>query len=80
MAWPMNDNQDGPVPPRGRAIVFRQHAVHDVLVDVDAKRPRHDARNPRTAESRIARLEFDDRPNERVVGTFRAGFLRTRLG
>src|SRR6202043_2876091 len=28
----------GPGSPRGRAIVFRQHAVHDALVDVDAER------------------------------------------
>ena len=29
----------GPRSARGRAIVFRQHAVHDVLVDVDADSP-----------------------------------------
>jgi len=34
--WPMNDNHEGPVPPGG-AIVFRQHAVDDVLVDVDSE-------------------------------------------
>src|SRR5712691_12928900 len=44
----------GPGSARGGAIVFRQHAVHDVLVDVDAKRARDDAGNPRTAEPRIA--------------------------
>ena len=32
----MNDNHEGPVPPGG-AIVFRQHAVDDVLVDVDSE-------------------------------------------
>jgi hypothetical protein len=40
--------------------VFQQHAVHDVLVDVDPECLRDDARNPWTAELRIARLEFDD--------------------
>src|ERR1700716_13578 len=50
----------GPGGARGVAIVFRQHAVHDVLVDVDPERVRDDARNPWTAEPRIARLELDD--------------------
>jgi len=40
--------------------VFGEHAVHDVLVDVDAERVRDDAGNPWTAEARIARLEIDD--------------------
>ena len=52
---------------RSRAIVFRQHAVHHVLVDVDPERPRDDVRNPWTAEPRIARLEFDDGPDECLV-------------
>src|SRR5438046_49760 len=43
----------------GGPIVFRrQHAVYDVLVDVDPERVRDDARNPRTAEPGIARLEL----------------------
>ena len=50
----------GPESARGRAIVFRKHAVNDVLVDVDPERVRDDARNPWTAEPRIARLELDD--------------------
>ena len=45
---------------RGGTTVFRQHAVDDVFVDVDPERVRDDARNPRTAEPRIARLELDD--------------------
>src|SRR5260370_28354950 len=49
-------------PAGGGAIVFRQHAVHDVLVDVDPECVRDDARNPRTAEPRIARLELDYGP------------------
>ena len=39
----------GPGAARCGAIVFRQHAVHDVLVDVDPERVRDDARNPWTA-------------------------------
>ncbi len=55
--------------------MFRQHAVHDVLVDVDPERLRDDARNPWTAEPRIARLEFDDGLDECLVRPFRPGFL-----
>src|SRR5713226_8513305 len=40
----------GPGSARGGSIVFRWHAVHDVLVDVDPERVRDDARNPWTAE------------------------------
>ena len=53
----------------------RQHAVHDVLVDVDPERVRDDARNPWTAEPRIARLELEDRLDECLVWPFRSGFL-----
>jgi hypothetical protein len=67
---PMNDSQEGPVPPG--AIVFRQHAVYDVLVDVDPERVRDDARNPRTAEPGIARLELDDGLDECVARPFRS--------
>src|SRR6202022_4127538 len=54
----------GPGAARGVAIVFRQHAVHDVLVDVDPERVRDDAPNPWAAEPRIARLELDDPVDE----------------
>src|SRR5215471_18324368 len=60
---------------RGGAIVFRQHAVHDVLVDVDPKREREDAGNPRTAEPRIARLELDDGLDEWLARPLRSGLL-----
>src|SRR3979409_1833541 len=46
----------GPGAAVGGAIVFRQHAVHDVLVDVDPERVQNDARNSWAAEARIARL------------------------
>ena len=39
----------GPGAARGGAIVFRQHAAHDVLIDVGPERSRDDARNPWTA-------------------------------
>ena len=68
----------GPASARSRAIVFRQHAVHDVLVDVDPERLRDDARNPWTAEPRIARLEFDDGLDECLVRALRSGLLRAR--
>ena len=55
--------------------MFRQHAVHDVLVDVDPERLRDDARNRWTTEPRIARdarqnsvparCTFDSRTNTR---------------
>src|SRR4030088_102200 len=41
---------------RSRAIVFRQHAVDDVLVDVDPECLRDDVRNPWAAEPRIGDL------------------------
>ena len=47
--------------------MFRQRAVHDVLFDVDPERVRDDARNPWTAEPRIARLELDDGLDERLA-------------
>src|SRR5215510_183232 len=50
----------GSVSARGRAIVFSQHAVHNVLVDVDAEWVRDHVRNPWTAEPRVARRELDD--------------------
>src|SRR5262245_8818629 len=72
----------GPASARCRAIVFRQHAGHDVLVDVDPECLRDDARNPWTAEPRIARLELDDGLDECRVRPFRArafsGTTRTR--
>src|SRR6266849_935679 len=63
---------------RGGAIVFRQHAVYDVFVDVNPERVRDDARNPRTAEPRIARLELDDGLDECVARPLRSGLLRAR--
>jgi len=65
---------------RGWTIVFRQHAVHHVLVDITAECVSDDARDPWAAESRIAGLEFDDRPDESLVRAFRAWLLRARLG
>ena len=46
VVWPMNDNHEGPGAARNGAIVFRQHAAHDVLIDVGPERSRDDARNP----------------------------------
>src|ERR1700730_13166670 len=65
----------GPGAARGGAIVFRQHAGHDVLVDVEPKRERDDAGNPWTAEPRIARLELDDGLDEYRARSLRSGLL-----
>ena len=74
---PMNEK---PGAARGRAIVFRQHAVHDVLVDVDPERVRDDTRNPWTPEPRIARLELDDGLDECHTRPLRSGLLRAQDG
>ena len=66
-------------PGRGDSV-FRQHAGHDVLVDVDPKREREDAGNPRTAEPRIARLELDDGLDERRARSLRSRLRRALLG
>ena len=73
---PMNDNHEGPVPPGDGAIVCRQHAVHDVLIDVGPERSRDDARNPWTAEPRIPRLELDDGLDKCLARPLRSGLLR----
>ena len=66
----------GPGAARDGATVCRQHAVHDVLIDVDPKRSRDDARNPWTAEPRIPRLELDDGLDKCLARPLRSGFLR----
>src|SRR6516165_8608729 len=63
---------------RRRAIVFRQHAVDDVLVDGNPERLRDDARNPWTAEPRIARREVNDGPDECFVRPVRPALCRAR--
>ena len=64
----------GPTAARGdRAIVFRQHPVHDVPVDLDTEGVRDDARDARAAKARIARPQLDNRMHERFVRTFRPG-------
>src|SRR2546426_1551833 len=68
----------GPGSARGRAIVFRKHAVYDVLVDIDAERVRDDVRNPWTAERRIARFELDDGLDECLARPLRSGLLGAR--
>ena len=56
-------------------IVFRQDAVHDVLVDIDPERLRDDARNTRAPEPRIARLELDDGTDEGLARPGGPGFF-----
>ena len=66
----------GPSSARDGAIVFRQHAVHDVLIDVGPERSRDDARNPWTAEPRITRLELDDGLDKCLARPLRSWLLR----
>jgi hypothetical protein len=79
LVCPMNDSHEGPGTAWGGVIVFRQHAVDDVFVDVDPEGVRDDVRNPRTAESRIARLELDDGLDECVARPLRSGLLLIQL-
>ena len=62
---------------RCRPIVFRQDAMHDVLVELDPERLGHDARNPRTPEARITGLELHDGSDERLARSLRAGLPRS---
>src|SRR5206468_12611202 len=48
------------------------------LINVDPERVGEDARDPGTAEPRIARLELDDGVNERLARPLRSGRLRAR--
>ena len=66
----------GPGSTRDGATVCRQHAVHDVLIDVGPERSRDDARNPWTAEPRIPRLELNDGLYKCLARPLRSGFLR----
>ena len=49
-----DERQRGSGSARRGTIVFRQHSVHDVLVDGDAERLGDDQRDPWAAEPRIA--------------------------
>ena len=66
----------GPGSARDGAIVCRQHAVHDVLIDVGPERSRDDARTPWTVEPRSTRLELDDGLDECLARPLRSGLLR----
>ena len=57
------------------SIVFRQHPVHHVLMDVDAECLGDDVRNPRAAEPWITRVELDDGLDECVAPTLWSGLL-----
>ena len=59
--------------------MFGQHAVHEVLVNVEAEGVCEDARNPRTAEARIARLELDDRLDQCLARALGTGLLSARV-
>src|SRR5216684_3770840 len=66
----------GPGAARGGAIVFRQHAVYNVFVDVDPERVSDDARDPWTTEPRVARLQLDDGLDEGRARPLRSRLLR----
>ena len=59
--------------------MFGQHAVHHVLIDVDAESLGDDQRNAWTAEPRIARLELDDGLDKCLARALRAGLLGASL-
>ena len=56
------------------SIVFDEDASDDMFVDLDAKRLGYAQCDPRTAEVRIAALEFNDGTNKCIGRTFRSGF------
>lgn len=56
-------------------VVLREHAAHDILVNLDAEDMRNLLGNADTAEFRIAALHLDDCRNKFGGGTFRARLL-----
>ena len=63
-----------------RPVVFREHAAHDILVEIHAERMRDRLRDAHTAELGIAALHFDDRRDEFWSGAFGTGFSATEGG
>ena len=55
------------------SIVFREHSADDVFVDIDAKGTRYLLRDAGTANTGIAALELDDRVDELLRRSLRAG-------
>jgi len=55
------------------SIVFREHPADDILVDFDAKGVRNLLCNARTANAGVAAFELDDRVDEFLRWSFRAG-------
>ena len=61
-------------------IVLREHAAHDIFVDVDAEVMRDLLGDAYTAEPGVAALQLDDRRDEFCRGTFGARFAATVAG
>ena len=66
--------------PRGsdsasRTVVFRQHAVHNILVDVDPERLRDDARNAWTANRGLRDFSSTMAWMSASAGPFGPGFF-----
>src|SRR2546430_14766078 len=60
---------------RSRAIVFRQHAVHDVLIDIDAECLRDDVCNPLQPNRGLRDLSSTMASMSALLGPFGPGFL-----
>jgi hypothetical protein len=54
--------------------VLREHAAYNILIDLDTEGVCNLLRNPLIAESGVTTLHVDDRGDEFLGGTFRAGF------
>jgi len=62
------------------SVVLREHATHDIFVDVDAEDMRNLLRDAYTAELGIAALKLHDRRDEFHRRAFRTGFAAMRRG
>ena len=60
--------------------MLREHATHDIFVDVNAEGMRDLLGDTYTAEPGVAALQLNDRRDEFCRGTFGAGFAATVVG
>src|SRR5713226_7864812 len=60
------------------SVVFREHPADDILVDIDAKGVRNLLCDAETANTGIAAFELDDRVDEFLRRSLRAGAMTSR--
>ena len=72
---PKERQPGGPTIAKCWAIMFGEDTPHNVLVDLDTEGLGDDQGDPRAAESGIALLELDDRPNKLWRWTFGTGLV-----